>query len=64
MIKLVFPKKLLSILRTIAMKQDELYQVSTLLELVGSGGSGKHLTQKLELQFGKLAGILGFAVAC
>ncbi|KAL5565492.1 hypothetical protein UlMin_028656 [Ulmus minor] len=37
--KLVFPEIFLSVLRTIAMKEDELYQVSTLLEeLVGTGG--------------------------
>lgn len=32
--KLVFPEKFMSALRTIAMKEDELYQVSTLLEEV------------------------------
>ena len=32
--KLVFPEMFLSTLRTIAMNEDELYQVSTLLEEV------------------------------
>ncbi|KAL7121228.1 hypothetical protein ACP275_02G170100 [Erythranthe tilingii] len=37
--KLVFPEEFLSALRTITMKENELYQVSSLLEeLVGSGG--------------------------
>ncbi|XP_059312803.1 uncharacterized protein LOC132063988 isoform X1 [Lycium ferocissimum] len=37
--KLVFPADFLNALRTVAMKEDELYRVSSLLEeLVGSGG--------------------------
>ncbi|KAL8500146.1 hypothetical protein ACS0TY_019947 [Phlomoides rotata] len=37
--KLVFPEQFLTALRTITMKENELYQVSSLLEeLVGSGG--------------------------
>ncbi|XP_059634085.1 uncharacterized protein LOC132276605 isoform X2 [Cornus florida] len=37
--KLVFPEDFLTALRTIAMQEDELYQVSSLLEeLVGAGG--------------------------
>ncbi|XP_011091377.1 protein-lysine N-methyltransferase EFM1 [Sesamum indicum] len=37
--KLVFPEEFLTALRTITMKENELYQVSSLLEeLVGSGG--------------------------
>ncbi|POO00932.1 SET domain-containing protein [Trema orientale] len=37
--KLLFPENFLSALRTIAMQEDELFKVSTLLEeLVGSGG--------------------------
>uniref|UniRef100_A0A2N9JB94 Uncharacterized protein n=1 Tax=Fagus sylvatica TaxID=28930 RepID=A0A2N9JB94_FAGSY len=37
--KLVFPENLLTALRTIALQEDELFQVSSLLEeLVGSGG--------------------------
>ncbi|KAF3442245.1 hypothetical protein FNV43_RR16161 [Rhamnella rubrinervis] len=40
--KLVFPDKFLSALRTIAMKEDELFQVSALLEeLVGSEGESQ-----------------------
>lgn len=37
--KLVFPEEFLTVLRTVAMKESELYKVSSLLEeLVGSGG--------------------------
>ncbi|KAE7999776.1 hypothetical protein FH972_004174 [Carpinus fangiana] len=37
--KLVFPEKFLTALRTIALKEDELFQVQSMLEeLVGSGG--------------------------
>lgn len=37
--KLVFPEEFLTALRTITMKEDELFQVSSLLEeLIGSGG--------------------------
>ncbi|KAL9690898.1 hypothetical protein QQ045_011310 [Rhodiola kirilowii] len=53
--KLVFPEDFLTALRTISMKEEQIFQVSSMLE----EKIGNHQKLKFELLYGKLVGILG-----